>query len=844
MRSYHLILILWWIPSVCFGQDVGDAGQKLEDLLPELSDHYNVEFSFLDEVIQGKTVTSVDYEKQPLKEILSLLSREARLKFEQIEEDYVSIRPFRNEDLVSLCGYISNFSNEPLIGVTVGYSRTQGSFTDVDGYFVLDSIPYGSRLTISYVGYMSKQFNVSNLSFSDCARIRLGESVNVLEEVIVSDYLAVGITKSKNEITINPAEFKTLPGLIEPDVMQSIQQIPGVNSPYETAAGLFVRGGLPDQNLVQWNGIKTYNQGHFFGMISAFNPYIVDKVSFTKGGTSARFGDRVSSVVDITSSSKVADSFSGGAGTNLLYGDAYLDIPLISNKLSIQLSGRRSFTDLVETITYNRIADRVFQNTKISESISGDQQTSNSFFFNDFTTKAIWDVNPNNKLVINTLYNKNDLDFRSFNVANNQSFNDLLLNANEGYSMEWNSQFSERLSFRLDGNYAKYLLRYDFISTVADTVTRSSKKNLVREAGGRLDGKYRIDSNHELVFGYHFSSNSIQYAYETSAPSYNIVLDQDDGTVNTHSFYSELDREVNGLAIRPGLRVNYYRELDEVALEPRLLVEKRLSEKVSLSTSGEYRTQVASQIKESVVSDLSLENKVWALASKDRFPVIRSYQFTLGGSFTHKGWLVDLEGYRKQVMDVTTLTFGFLNPTDNEFRLGESRIIGTDFLLKKQWLDYEAWTSYSFVRTENTFEGLNENQAFPGSWNIEHTVRLTGVANFNDWVFTLGWIWHTGKSFTDVIDNAQGGPVTVTFGSINSNNLPAYHRLDLSILKEFQAKKSSLRYRAGLSILNLYNRRNLLNREFRTTPSLDNELIDTKVYSLGFTPNLVFRIFW
>jgi hypothetical protein len=804
-----------------------------------------VEFSYLDQVVEGKHLEGDSLPSSSLTETLAWLERNTRLRFESIRSDYVVVRPYNTTDKVTICGFVTDYSNEPLIGATVSYTLNDGVFTGESGYFEFDSIAYGARLTIRSIGYLTKHLNVRDLSFTTCNKFKLGESVNVLKEVVISDYLAAGIHKNHNQVTIDPDELKTLSGLVEPDILQSIQQVPGVNSPYETATGLHVRGGLPDQNLVLWNGIKTYNQGHFFGMISAFNPYITDKVTFIKSGTSARYGDRVSSVIDISTNQKPAERISGGVGTNMLYADGFLNMPIIPSRLSLQVSARRSFTDLLETFTYNQMADRVFQNTKISESISGDQQSNNRFFFNDFTSNILWEVNDYNQLSINTLYNRNDLDFQSENAGTGQSYNDKLLNANEGYAINWKNDSSRPFSFNVDANYAKYILEYEFIISEADTTTNSSKKNLVREAGARVNGAYQWNNESSLNFGYHYSNNQTQYAYETAGSSYNVVLDADNTAINTHSLFAEYVLNNETIFIQQGLRVNHYDELAKTYVEPRLYIEKPVSDQISLSVSGEYRTQVASQIKESVVSDLSLENKVWALASSDRFPVIRSYQLTAGSAYKKQGWHVDLEGYRKQVMDVTTLTFGYLNPQDNEFRVGDSRIFGADLFVKKRWMNYESWVSYSYVRTENTFAGLNNNEPFPGSWNIEHKVQWTNNYSFQNWNFSLGWMWHTGKSYTEVTEDNSAGSVSIIYGALNGNNLQIYHRLDGSVLYEFTSQKfNHIRYRIGLSVVNLYNRRNLLNREFRTTPSLDNELIDTKVYSLGITPNLVFRVFF
>ena len=195
-----------------------------------------------------------------------------------------------------------------------------------------------------------------------------------LDEILISEYLTTGIREGQDKsITVSPKELGILPGLTEPDVLQSIQLLPGVQSPTETASGLYVRGGTPDQNLILWDGIKMYNSGHFFGTISAFNPYITDEIKLFKSGTKARYGNRVSSVIDISSDNKIPESIKGGFGFNMTHIDAYFKAP-ISKKVAILVSGRRSFTEIFNTATFKNLAKRVFQNTKISVQGHGDHE--------------------------------------------------------------------------------------------------------------------------------------------------------------------------------------------------------------------------------------------------------------------------------------------------------------------------------------------------------------------------------------------------------------------------------------------------------------------------------------
>ena len=831
------------MPMFSSAQLVGES-RGLKEVLLDIERSTEVRFSYVDQLVEGK---EVEYDPTlSVDELIQNLERSTRLRFEKVRDDYIIVRHYRDDDLVSLCGYIANYKSEPLLGISIGYSQTEGVFTDQDGFFKLDSIPFGSWLTLRYVGYATKKLKVSRLDFKQCLRVRMSESVKELEEIVISDYLTAGISKSKNNIRIDPQTLKMLSGLAEPDILQSIQQVPGVNSPFETATGIHVRGGLPDQNLILWNGIKTYSQGHFFGMISAFNPYASDKVNFIKHGTSAKYGDRVSSVIEISSQKEIPKSVTGSVGTNMLYSDGYIHIPVISDRLSIQVSGRRSFTDFIETPTFKQLSDRVFQNTKIEDASTTENQVENKFYFTDFSFNSIWKIDNHNDLNISTLYNENSLDFESQNIIETQSFTDLLINANEGYNITWNRKLSEGLNFSVSGNYSRYILQYDFLRTVSDTTTQSSKKNLVREGGLQLNGTYRINDRSSLNAGYHFNDLNIRYAYETITSSYEIVLDSDNSTIISHSGYVDYLYEGKDIIIRPGVRYNYYDQLDQFFFEPRLFVQFKPVEPISLFASGEYRTQVASQIKESVVSDLSLENKVWALASPDRFPVIKSFQLAFGANYSKEGWFAEAEFYLKQVEGITTLIFGYLNGLENDFREGDSDIHGIDLLVKKVWPSYESWISYSYIRTQNSFSGINDNQKFPGSWSIEHTARWSNIVNVRNWEFSLGLLWHTGKSFTDVTtQDGLEGPIQIAYENINARNLPIYHRMDFSAMREFKSQKhSNHRYRLGISILNIYNRRNLLNREFRTTPSLENELIDTRVYSLGITPNLVFRFFF
>ncbi|MGK0414831.1 MAG: hypothetical protein ACJA1B_003060, partial [Polaribacter sp.] len=181
-----------------------------------------------------------------------------------------------------------------------------------------------------------------------------------LSEVLINSYLAKGITKDKNAaFKIKPKELEILPGLIEADVLESLLELPGVISPNETATGLNVRGGTPDQNQIIWDGITIYHSGHFFGMVSNFNPNITNDVVFLNKGVNPKYGERISSVINISTKNTIAKNVNIGAGFNGISADIFAEAPIIKNKLSVLVSFRKTYHKLFETSSFEKIEEKV-----------------------------------------------------------------------------------------------------------------------------------------------------------------------------------------------------------------------------------------------------------------------------------------------------------------------------------------------------------------------------------------------------------------------------------------------------------------------------------------------------
>ena len=844
-----LFLLCFWISSAQKrngNSSVTVPQLSLSDYLKPLDSLYGFQFSYINQITDSILIPSIPYPKSVEKLIINL-EQQTSLRFERLDETHGIVRPYQPEDTFDICGRVVDFNGTivPFTQIYVNDASTQTE-SGINGNFQFSKVHYNSRIYVRMDGRMVRQVPATYFLPKGCERIEIQPLQQNLDPVLIREYISRGITKKGQQIRMMPNQFEVLPGITEPDVLQTIQLAPGIQNPFETATGLYVRGGSPDQNLITWNGIKTYHQGHLFGMLSSFNPQITKDVTFYNKATPVQYGNRVSGVLAIRTEDDVINSFSGSVGSTMTHADAFVKIPLIEDKLSVELSGRRSFTDLWQSYTYDRLFDRVFQNTKI---ISDEevQPLRNDFFFSDFTAGLQARPTEKDLFTVNAIYAKNDLDFKSQN--NTDFFSDVLTTANEGYSFSWKHYWSEYSYLTSRATLSRYGLRYAFETNANEqnSISIATKSNFVEDWTGYTRFVHHWNERHQWDLGYEFSSNRIRYLFTNETPDFILTLDQDSSVQLLNSAFTSYtyDNE-NGFLATAGIRAVHYSNPEALRFEPRAYIEKEILPRWNINTSAEVRSQGVSQIQESVVSSLSLENLIWTAAQDSVFPIIDSYQFTLGTTFKPKNWLIDVDAYYKNIENITTLTSGFLNPIDDEFHLGRSEIRGADLFIKKKWKTYKSWFSYAYSDTRNRFDDVNNDKYFVGNWNIQHTVRWSHFVTLKNLQLSLGWAWHTGKAVTEVTEIKEPNqPIRFDFEAINGGTLPEYHRLDFSARYMLIPKSSKrLRYQFGMSLSNLYGKRNLLNREFRPSPGLDNQLLINEVFGLNFTPNLSVRLFW
>tara|TARA_R110002033_G_scaffold45827_6_gene89962 strand:- start:861 stop:3134 length:2274 start_codon:yes stop_codon:yes gene_type:complete len=666
------------------------------------------------------------------------------------------------------------------------------------------------------------------------------DSFNALDKVIVRSYLTRGIEKnSDGSFNIQPLRLGVLPGITEPDVLESIQLLPGVLSPNETATSFFVRGGASDQNRLIWDGINIYHKGHLFGMISPLNPNVTSQIKFINKGAHARYGERLSSVIDIASRTEIPKQTKVELGFNGISGDALLDIPIIKEKLNLQASFRRSYIDVFETFTFNQMANKVFESTKINDSENGN----NDFSFLDYNLKLNYKPNKNHSLYASVISIENQLDYSVSDSEKNASYNDRLITSNIGYGLGWNMNWSDKISQNTTAFFSDYKLNYNFITSENnEQISDFEKRNIIFDSGISSEVNINISERSDFSVGYQYTLKDVAYAF-LNTTNLVFVLDTEDNIIQTHSLFGNYNyKNPNLFDVSIGLRGSYYEELNALRIEPRLQFFKSIAKNIKFQSTAEIKNQIISEIDETIISDLSLENRVWRLANGNSFPIINSQQVSAGFIYSKRGLSIDVDAYYKKLKNITALSLGFLNPESNNYNIGKQRIFGVDAFVKKRFNSFNSWLSYSFNRSKSNFNNLNDDRDFTSKSNVTHALSSAISYKLNKFQLALGWKWQTGKPYTV---SEQNNDELVFNDGINTGELPNYHRLDFSSTYIFKfSKQNRLKGKVGLSIRNIYNRKNLISREYRGNNSLDDPIELIEKYSIGITPNLMFRVYW
>ncbi|XCF04767.1 TonB-dependent receptor [Tamlana crocina] len=809
--------------------------QFLTEVLKTLEVRYNCNFSYANDDI--KTIKIVPPSNQlSLKDALNYLIKQTDLSFNVLGNGLITIvKP--DAELYSICGTIlDSQTGLPIESVRIAIN-SKFTVSDKNGFFRVKDVKLADTLKFYRMSYKDDFLTINKNTNRNCLNIVLVPDVEELNEVIVSNFITKGINKtSSGAININYNQFGILPGLIDTDALQTVQTIPGINSLDETVTNINIRGGSHDQNLITWNHIKMYQTGHFFSLISAFNPSITDRVKLFKNGSPAEYTDGVSGTIDIHSSNKVANKIKSTVSLNLIEGNVLFDVP-IGKKASLQLSGRRSYSDIFNTITSENYFKNAFQNTEIFQNIEDVISERDNFKFYDIEAILNYNISQNDKLKISFITMDNDLSFFESAFINNEEVSKQSTSKQNNraiglwYQHRWNDKLQTKLQL--------YGLTYNLQAQNADilNVKQLVQENSIDETDVKITSNYVFNNHISVTAGYNFNESGIYNLEESNNPLFRIFSKD---VLRKHALFTEgvFDWFDGKTIFKPGVRINYIQPLNEIIVEPRLSFNQEISENLLFNVLGEFKHQTTTQTVDFQNDFLGVENRRWIASNNKDIPIIKSKQLSTGFTYKNNNWLVDVDVYYKDVEGVVAQSQEFQNQYQFSKATGKYAGIGIDVFISKKINDLSLWGSYSYQDLNYEFETLRASK-FPNNFNINHALNLGVSYNYQGFKIATGLQWRTGKAATNLVNGNEVVNNTINYEPANSSNLPYYFRWDASMTYDFTIR-NSVNVSTGISLWNITDKRNIIDRYFEFTDV--NFPSPVTQNALQFTPNALVRV--
>lgn len=735
-----------------------------------------------------------------------------------------------------ISGYVSDATTgERLNGATIMLQETgKGVISNDYGFFSL-SVPKGkATIIVSYIGYQNDTIAYL-VQESKSVNILLHKN-SALAEVEVKGIAPIEKRNDISTINLYMSQVEKLPSFLgEKDLLKAIQLLPGVQAGQEGNSGIYVRGGGPDENLILLDGVPVYNVSHLFGMFSVFTPEAIKSVKLIKGGFPARYGGRLSSVLDIKMKEGDLKKYKGDVSVGLLSSKLAFEGPIKKDKSSFIVTARRSYWDLLAS--------------PIMRAASSEDGSSRSFgyHFQDFNAKFNDQLNDKNKLFL-SLYTGKDkfhITYVEKGGSGENSYNDKtkagLQWGNITGALRWNWQISPKLFTNTTLSYSQfnYELENKFKQTTQDREGKKVNQYLYNYHSGIKDWSLKWDAdyypalNHSVKFGLHATRHRFTPGVSLVKESNSETEKQGSKVVFAEDYQAYAEDNItfgDRLQINLGLHGAAYHVDDTtfLSLQPRIrgryLFPGNWSLKFGFATMQQPLHLLTS-------SGVGLPTDLWVPATKDIVPET-SVQYTLGFAKSLP-WNLDLsiEGYYKELHHVITYKDGanFTNTASNwqtKVEEGRGKAYGLEFFLQRKTGRLTGWLGYTLAWNDRQFDQLNGGKWFPYKFDRRHDIKLVLAYALNDHIdLSATWVYSTGNSITlptatypiasdastyggfpDALFPVNNEGIVSHISSRNNFRMRNFHRLNLGI--DFKKQKKHGTRIWNISVYNAYSRQN------------------------------------
>lgn len=742
---------------------------------------------------------------------------------------------------VTVSGYIKDVSSgETLIGATVIDSISQnGNTSNAYGFYSL-TIPAGQPTTLvfTYIGF--DEIRKSITANSDLTlNIELGFNSQELEQITVTANSAKEQVNSTQMSVdrLSTKDAKLLPALFgEVDILKTIQLKPGVQSAGEGSSGIVVRGGGPDQNLIILDEALVYNPSHLFGFFSTFNADAVKNVELYKGGFPAQYGGRLSSVIDVKLRDGNRKKFGAQGGLGLIASRLTLEGPIVKDKGSFIVSGRRTYADIFTRIANNSNED------------NPDWNQIPDYFFYDLNAKVNYDLTEKDRIFISGYFGRDVFGFNTEDFSAGFDWGNITTTA------RWNHIFNPKLFTNTTFTFSDY----DYLIKSSFDVINFEVGSGITDVNLKTDFYYAPNNAHNIRFGADVTQHKFnvgRLSVESDELEDPLFSSETDIDATEMAVYVSDDIEINKkLKINVGLRgTGFYNETFYAAVEPRASLKYSLSDDVSLKGSYTRMNQYVHLVSN---SGASLPTDVW-YPSNEKIKPQQSDQVAAGVSAAiGQSFLLTNEVYYKwqrQQIDFKDGADLFINPNlDEEFVFGTGYSYGNEIYLEKKEGKLRGWIGYTLAWAWRNFEDINDGNRFAPRFDRRHDISVVAIYNLSKkFQFSGSWVYQTGNNtslpearfyFQDV-DGTRPNIGTI-YIERNSFRMAPYHRLDFGITMNVFMKKPNFDGNINLSVYNAYDRRNPFFLYYDTETDNNNNItsIQPKQVSLfPILPSLTFN---
>jgi outer membrane receptor for ferrienterochelin and colicin len=739
----------------------------------------------------------------------------------------------------TISGYVEDAaSGERLAGAAV-YDVTAtlyGAMSNNYGFYSLTIPKQELNLNVSYIGYESQALKFM-LSKDTVINFRMVQNNQIEEVEIIGTKTEAEKTEiGKIDVPINL--IKGIPALLgEVDVLKAIQLLPGVQSGTEGTGGFYVRGGGPDQNLILIDGVPVYNANHLFGFFSVFNSDAISDVSLIKGGFPARYGGRLSSVLDIRMKEGNMKEYKGSVSIGIISSKFLFEGPIIKDKSSFLISARRTYIDVLSWPIQQIYLRRDGTDTK---SRSG-------YFFWDVNAKANYKFSDKDRLFL-SIYTGKDKAYSNISDVWDENTDIIKSNLNWGNittALRWNRILNGQLFMNSTLTFSRYKFGVAMSQRTENSETDAYSEfafdydSGIEDLAAKVDFDYNPAPKHHVKFGLNYTNHTFNpgiqaFSADSDDPGSDIDTTFGNSKIFADEYFIYAEDEIDLFKnMKTNIGVHYSGfYVDEVwyqSVQPRISLRYLLTSDWSVKAAF---TQMAQYLHLLTNTTIGLPTDLWLPVTENVKPQY-SDQYAVGTAYSYKGYDFSIEGYYKTMNNLIEYKEGasFLTGFEDDGSIarawenkieinGGGRAYGIEVLAKKNIGKTTGWIGYTFSKTIRRFPNISYGEWFPYTYDRRHDIGIVITYKFNDHIdFGGTWVFGTGNATTLALEQYEtytqwysyypemGYESTVNhIDKRNNYRMPAYHRMDLSV--NFKKIKKHGTRTLTVGAYNVYNRKN------------------------------------